>query len=166
MLSIGPATVPGVYETGRKPSTDTAGEKTMAAGTDASNRWWHLALWVVQIALAGLFAMAGWIKISQSPLELAQAVPYSMDVPLGLMRFIGAAELAGALGLILPALTRIRPALTSMAGVGLATIMVLATAFHIARGEWSALPITVLVGLAAAFVSWGRSRKVRIAPRG
>jgi hypothetical protein len=50
--------------------------------------------------------------------------------------------------------------------VGLATIMVLATAFHIARGEWSALPITVLVGLAAAFVSWGRSRKVRIAPRG
>jgi hypothetical protein len=121
---------------------------------------------VVQIALAGLFAMAGWIKISQSPLELAQAVPYSMDVPLGLMRFIGAAELAGALGLILPALTRIRPALTSMAGVGLATIMVLATAFHIARGEWSALPITVLVGLAAAFVSWGRSRKVRIAPRG
>ena len=126
----------------------------------------NLILWIAQIALAGLFGMAGFAKLTQPLAELAAQMPYVADLPPALTRFIGAAELAGALGLILPALTRIRPALTSMAGVGLATIMVLATAFHIARGEWSALPITVLVGLAAAFVSWGRSRKVRIAPRG
>lgn len=81
------------------------------------------------------------------------------------MRFIGIAELAAAVGLILPALTRILPKLTPLAGLGLAVIMVLAAGFLVQRGEMSALPINFLLGALAAFVAWGRWRKVPIAPR-
>jgi len=58
-----------------------------------------------------------------------------------LVRFIGVSELAGALGLILPAATRIRPGLTPLAALGLSTIMALAMLFHLVRGEPQALPI-------------------------
>jgi putative oxidoreductase len=75
---------------------------------------------------------------------------------LALLRFIGVAELAGGLGLILPAATRIRPMLTPLAALGLATIMTLAFVFHIQRGEWDALPVNAVLGALAAFVAWGR----------
>jgi putative oxidoreductase len=87
------------------------------------------------------------------------------SVPEGLVRFIGASELAGALGLLLPALTRIKPGLTALAAVGLATVMLLAALFHLSRGEGGALvPNFVLAGL-AVFIAWGRTKKAPIAPR-
>jgi len=72
---------------------------------------------------------------------------------------------AGALGLILPAVTRIRPKLTAAAGLGLVTVMVLAAAFHLSRGEAQVLPLNLTLGALAAFVAWGRSRKAPILPR-
>ena len=74
----------------------------------------------------------------------------------GLVTFIGIAELAGALGLILPALTKILPILTTWAAIGLATIMVLATGFHLWRGETSHVVVTVILLALAAFVVYAR----------
>jgi hypothetical protein len=71
-------------------------------------------------------------------------------------------ELAGAVGLILPAMTRIRPVLTPLAAVGFLTIMSLASGFHVIRGELDALPITFALGGMAGFVAWGRLRKAPI----
>jgi hypothetical protein len=82
-----------------------------------------------------------------------------------LVRFIGASELLGGLGLVLPAATRIKPALTPLAGAGLITVMVLAALFHLTRGEFGAIPGNVILGSLAAFVAWGRWAKVRIMPR-
>jgi putative oxidoreductase len=80
-----------------------------------------------------------------------------------MVRFIGACELAGAVGLILPAATRIRPMLTPLAASGLVVVMLLAMAFHISRGEAAqALPINLTLGALAAFVAWGRFRKAPI----
>jgi hypothetical protein len=87
--------------------------------------------------------------------ELAQSAPWAADVPVALVRFIGIAEMAGAVGLILPGVTRIAPRLTPMAAAGLSLIMVLAVAFHIWRGEPFILQL--VVGLAAAAVVWGRA---------
>ena len=124
-----------------------------------------VALWVVQALLALAFAMSGIMKISQPLAALAQKMAWVAAVPGPLVRFIGLSELAGALGLILPSLTRIRPRLTALAAAGLTTIMVLAAAFHLSRGEAPVIKINVILGALAAFVAWGRARKAPIAPR-
>jgi hypothetical protein len=61
--------------------------------------------------------------------------------------------------------TRIKPVLTAWAGVGLAAVMVLATLFHLSRGEVNKLPVTVVLGGIATFIAWGRFRKARIPSR-
>ncbi|MCI0570330.1 MAG: DoxX family protein [Myxococcaceae bacterium] len=125
----------------------------------------HISLWFVQVLLGGLFAFAGSLK-AMTPIEqLAPQMPWAADIPEALVRFIGASETAGALGLLLPALTRIRPGLTALAGAGIALIMVLASLFHATRGEFGAIPMNLTFGALAAFVAWGRFKKAPIAPR-
>jgi hypothetical protein len=84
------------------------------------------------------------------------------DVPRWLSLFIGYAEIAGGLGLIIPAATRIAPWLTPLAALGLATIMILAIPFHVLKGEASVIWLHALIAAQAVFVAWGRWRK---APR-
>ena len=77
----------------------------------------------------------------------------------------GTAELAGALGLLLPALTRIKPSLTPLAAAGLVTIMALASVFHATRGESGGIVVNLVLGSVAAFIAWGRYKKAPIAAR-
>jgi uncharacterized membrane protein YphA (DoxX/SURF4 family) len=109
--------------------------------------------------------MAGLMKLSTPIEQLHQQMSWTLTVPTLLVRFIGASELAGAIGLILPAATRIQPRLTPLAAAGLVLVMILAAAFHISRGELVMLPINIFLGSLAAFVAWGRARKAPIAPR-
>jgi uncharacterized membrane protein YphA (DoxX/SURF4 family) len=141
---------------------------TTAALTAAPARRTGLTvtLWVVQVALAALFGMAGLMKLTQPVDALAASLPWVTSVPEMLVRFIGAAEFAGALGLILPSLTRIQPRLTALAALGLAVVMVLASAFHLTRGEASMLPMNLVIGLLALSVAWGRGKAAPITPRG
>lgn len=129
------------------------------------SRGLHIGLWVAQVLLALVFAMAGLMKLITPAAELAK-VPGVLVPPVELVRFIGVSELAGTLGLILPALTRIRPGLTPLAAAALGVVMVLATGYHIVRDEFQSVPATVLIGVLAAFVAWGRFKKAPIAPRG
>lgn len=123
----------------------------------------RLLLWIVQVLLACVFGMAGFMKSTQPVDALVNAgLAWTADVPLAMLRFIGVSELLGAIGLILPAATKIKPSLTSFAALGLLTIMILAMAFHVSRGEAQALPFTIVLGGLAAFVAWGRTTKVPI----
>ena len=124
----------------------------------------NVMLWIAQLLLAAAFGMAGVMKSTQSIPELTAAMGWPGDLPPVLVRFIGAAELAGALGLVLPSATRIRPLLTPLAAMGLVIVMLLAAVFHISRAEWSALPINAVLGGLSAFVAWGRLRKALIFP--
>jgi uncharacterized membrane protein YphA (DoxX/SURF4 family) len=130
------------------------------------SRGWNIGLWVAQVALAAMYAMAGYNKLFLPPEALVQmGMGFVADTPLGLVRFIGTAELLGAAGMILPSVTRIMPQLTPLAAIGLAIIQVLAMPVHIVRGEYMVLPINlVLLGL-AVLVVWGRRRKAPISPR-
>lgn len=119
----------------------------------------NLALWSTQILLAAMFGMAGCMKLSQPITQLSAMLPWTAQVPEGLVRFIGTAEIAGAVGLILPAATRILPVLTPLAASGLVLVMVLASGFHVSRGETMNLPINVVLGALATFVAWGRFKK-------
>jgi putative oxidoreductase len=125
----------------------------------------HITLWIVQILLAAAFGFAGFMKSTQPIAELGKNMPWTLVVPAGLVRFIGVAEMLGALGLVLPSITRVLPGLTAWAGVGLTTIMVLAMGFHVSRGEFYGIPPTLILGLLSAFVAWGRFRKAPIKER-
>lgn len=135
-----------------------------ASAASAPPKAMHIGLWVAQVLLALAFGMAGTMKTFTPIDELVKSMPWFTSVPF-LPRFIGRAEFAGALGMILPAATRIRPALTPLAGVGLSIIMILAAGMHLLRGELQMVPINVLLGGLAVFVVWGRLRKVPIEAR-
>jgi uncharacterized membrane protein YphA (DoxX/SURF4 family) len=115
----------------------------------------NIALWIVQVLLAGLFLMAGVMKVFQY--ERAKAsLPWVKDVPRGLTTFIGISELLGGLGLLLPAIMGILPWLTPLAGAGLALIMILAIGFHASRREMPAIGFNLVLFVLAAFVAYGR----------
>ena len=132
--------------------------------TTPPSRALHISLWVVQVLLAVAFAMAGLVKATQPIAELAKQMPFATDLPM-LTRIAGVSEVVGALGLVLPAATRVRPTLTPLAGASLALVMLLAAGLHVMRGELESLPVNFALGGLAAFVAWGRSRKAPIAPR-
>jgi hypothetical protein len=73
--------------------------------------------------------------------------------------------MAGGLGLIMPAATRMAPWLTPLAALGLATIMVLAIPFHVLKGEASVTWIHALIAAPVVLVAWGRWRRAPIAGR-
>ena len=126
----------------------------------------HISLWCVQVLLGAMFLMAGSTKGLQPMEALAAQMPWTAEVGAGLTRFIGYSELLGGLGLILPALLRIRPRLTALAAAALVVVMVLAAIFHITRGEFAGVGFNAILGGLAAFVAWGRFKKAPITPRG
>jgi putative oxidoreductase len=130
----------------------------------APNKVLHISLWAVQIVLGAMFIMAGAMKAFTPIAELAESVPMAAE-QAGLIRFIGVSELAGGLGLILPAALRIRPGLTPLAALGLLIIMVLAVGVHAIQAEWSSVLVPAVLGGLAAFVVWGRTKAAPIQPR-
>jgi hypothetical protein len=117
------------------------------------------ALWVVQILLAALFLFAGGMKLVLPLEKLAGPVA----LPGALMRFIGVVEVLGAVGLILPAVLRIKPWLTPLAALGLVVVMIGAVVITLIAGEPFAAVMSAVVGLLAAFVAYGRWRLAPIA---
>jgi DoxX-like family len=112
----------------------------------------NYALWLVQGLLALIFLFSGAMKLVL-PLEV---LTEQMRLPGLFVRFIGAAEGLGAIGLILPGLLRIRPGLTALAAAGLVLIMIGATVLTLAGGDLALALIPLVVGLLSAFVAYGR----------
>jgi hypothetical protein len=120
-----------------------------------------VALWTVQTLLALLFLFAGSMKFIMPIEVMTKQIPF----PAAFLFFIGACEIAGAFGLILPSLLRIRPQLTPLAAAGLVIIMGGATGVTVAIGPVAPAAMPFLVGVLAAFVFYGRSRVVPIRAR-
>ena len=118
--------------------------------------------WIIASLLALAYLAAGAQKATRSQTKLAEAgMGWAADFPLPAVRFIGIVELLGAVGLILPPLLDIAPALGPTAAVGLAAVQVGAAATHVSRREPKVLPMNlVLLALAVAaavlgFNVWG-----------
>jgi uncharacterized membrane protein YphA (DoxX/SURF4 family) len=139
----------------------------MTAPLSGTSRWLTYSLWGAKIVLAVGFGMAGYLKTFSPIPDLAATLNWTGELPEWLVRFIGIAELAGAIGIVLPAATRIQPWLTPLAAVGFAVIQILAIGFHAMRGETAmSLPINLVLLLLALFVFWGRWHKAPVAGRG
>lgn len=138
-----------------------------ASSTPATDtpRGLNIALWAVQGLLALAFLGAGLMKLTTPIEELAASMSWVESAPAVLVRFIGLAEFAGAIGLLAPAITRIKPMLTPAAAVGLLTVMVLGAITHASLGEFSGMAPSLVLGALAAFVAWGRGKAAPIAPR-
>jgi uncharacterized membrane protein YphA (DoxX/SURF4 family) len=117
----------------------------------------NVVLWVLQIVLALAFAAAGTFKLTKSRAALAeQQMGWVEDFSDSAVKGIGAAELLGAVGLILPAWTGIAPVLTPLAATGLAITMIGALIVHARRHETKAFPPPLVLGVLALIVAWGR----------
>ena len=124
---------------------------TIMGRSHADVRTTGVLLWTVQGLLAAIFLFAGGMKLVLPVEELTR----DMAFPGLFLRFIGVCEVLGALGLILPGLTRIRPGLTPLAAAGLVIIMIGATAVTLAGGEVAPALFPLGVGLLATFVAYG-----------
>src|SRR5258706_7476491 len=113
-----------------------------------------VALWIVQTLRAIVFLAAAGRKVSRPKDALAKDLGGALPVPL--VRFMGAAEILGAIGLIAPDATRIAPVLTPIAAVGLAVVMLSAIIFHVPRKEFSNVGGNVALLLLVAFIVVGR----------
>ncbi|NYF19969.1 putative membrane protein YphA (DoxX/SURF4 family) [Xanthomonas sp. JAI131] len=131
----------------------------------AAGKALRISLWIVQTLMFLAFLLFGFQKLFMAPEALAAMWHSSWPVehPL-LLHVTGAIDVAGGLGLLLPALTRIRPNLTVLAALGCVLLQLAAIAFHSMRGEFAALPLNAVLLPLAAFILWGR-RQVPISPR-
>jgi hypothetical protein len=120
--------------------------------TSMGSRKLSAILWTSQTLLAALFLFAGSMKLIV-PIEV---MTEQSGMPGWFLQFIGVAETLGALGLILPALLRIRPGLTPLAAAGLVIIMIGATVTTAAAGGVAAALFPLVVGLVCGFVAYGR----------
>jgi uncharacterized membrane protein len=116
-----------------------------------------IALWAAQVLLAVAFLGAGATKLAQPKEKLAKNMAWVEDFSQGTVRLIGALEVLGALGLVLPALTGVLPWLTPLVALGLALLMAGAVYTHLRREEGSAVVPPAVLLLLAALVAVGRS---------
>jgi len=120
----------------------------------------NLALWIVQGILAFAFIVVGSMKVfAYEKYKALTEKNGPTGVTRGLAAFIGIAELAGGVGIILPMGINIAPWLSPWAAIGLSAIMLLAIGFHLRRKE-SPVPPAVLSFL-AMFVVYGRFTLVK-----
>ncbi|GGH20120.1 hypothetical protein GCM10007423_00320 [Dyadobacter endophyticus] len=76
----------------------------------------------------------------------------------GLVLLTGVVDLLGGIGILLPAVLRIRPVLTVFAAYGIIALMAIAIIFHVSRGEAKNIGFNIFVLSLAAFVAWGRQK--------
>jgi hypothetical protein len=117
-----------------------------------------VVLWIIAGLLAALYLFAGLTKAAQ-PREKLLANPqmgWAADYSDSAVRAVGAVEILGALGLVLPQATGLAPALTPLAAIGLVLVQLGAARLHLRRGETKSLPMNAVLALLAAVVAAGR----------
>ena len=114
----------------------------------------EIAYWIVAGLLALFYAYAGGKKVAQSQDQLRPMMGWVDQLPMPLVRTIGALELLGAAGLILPPLTGIAAWLAVAAAVGLLLIQVGGIILHLSRGEARLIGLNIGLLAAAAVTVW------------
>jgi putative oxidoreductase len=124
----------------------------------------YIILWIAQAFLAVTFIWAGYMKLFASIEELNKMWTWTTDNAT-LVKFTGVFDLLAGVGLVLPALLRIQPKLIIYAAYGTIGLMISASIFHISRNEAEQIGFNIFVTIIAAFIAWGRQKKVPFASK-
>ena len=122
----------------------------------------NIVLWILQVLLALAFLAHGWMFLFPPP---DIAVLMNQSLARWFQLFLGAAEVAAGIGLILPGVTRILPQLVAWAADGIAIVMISATIWHFVRGEISSGFVTLVLLAMAVLVAYQRHAVRPIAAR-
>ena len=125
----------------------------------------NAGLWVAQALLSITFVGGALWKLLTPLPRIAEMIPWAGQVSPGFFYMTAFFDLCGGLGVVLPALTRVKPSLTWLAAAGCVALQICAIVFHFSRGEQANTPFNfLLVGL-ASFVFWGRRYRAPITAR-
>jgi len=125
----------------------------------------HVSLWVVQALLGALFVATGMWKLLTPIAKLAAMIPWAGEVSTSFLVSIAIIDFLGGVGVVLPALARVKPGLTVLAALGCALLQICAIVFHLSRGEGANTPFNFVLVALSLFVAWGRHYRAPISPR-
>ena len=123
----------------------------------------NIAVWIASVLLAAAYLFVGSMKLLTSKERLAEnpsMAGAAEALSASSIKLIGAVEVAGAFGLILPWLTGVAPILTPAAAVGLALLQVGAAVFHGRRAEYKQWPVNAVFLAVAVFIAATRTAEV------
>ena len=115
----------------------------------------HGLEWVFSVVLAVVFLLTGMTRVFRYE-KARDLFPWVKNLPRALVQAIGIAEILGALGLILPAVTGIYSWLTPVAAIGLALLIFMAAVFHTTRREMADAALNVMLLILLVFVAYVR----------
>ena len=114
-------------------------------------------LWILQIVLAIVFAGAGLVMLVKTRVDLSKMFGDWVDnVPASLLKLLGLAELAAAVGLVLPPLVGVFPLLTALAAAGLVIVMIGAIVIHAGRSEYQNVALNLTFAAMAGVIAFAR----------
>ncbi|MBL7259657.1 DoxX family protein [Paractinoplanes lichenicola] len=114
----------------------------------------EIAYWIVGGLLALFYVYAGAMKTLRTREQLLPMMAWVDKTPMPLVRGIGVLEVLGALGLILPPLTGIAPALALAAAIGLVLVQIGGIIVHVSRGETKVIGLNIALLVLAAVAAW------------
>jgi DoxX-like family len=121
----------------------------------------NTALWILQGLLAFAFIGAGAMKLFTPKAKLVQkGQGWAGDFGDAQVKLLGAAELLGAIGLVVPWATATLPVFTPVAAAALVLLMGGAAMTHVRRKESPVAPVVLAV--LAAVVAVGRFGLIRL----
>lgn len=106
----------------------------------------NIAYWIIAGLLALAYLAVGGMKIFRSQEQLlSSGMGWVEGMPAGVVKLIGALEILGAIGLIVPPLVHIAPGLAIAAAIGLILLQIVAMIVHIRRKEFRNLPANAVL---------------------
>ena len=122
----------------------------------------NVLLWILQALLALVFLAHGLMFLMPPPDVAAQM---NQMLPRWFSLFLGVAEVAAGIGLVVPGVARVLPTLVPAAAIGIVIVLVGATILHVMRNEMSSAVMTAVLLVLAIVVAHGRLRLHPILPR-
>ena len=116
----------------------------------------NIVLWIVAVVLAAMFLLAGLMKITMPKEKLITTMQWAKTWSRPQLQALGAAEVLGGIGLVLPRALNIAPVLTPLAAVGCAIVMAGATIVHTRMKDYKGLGMPVMLLVLSVVVAAGR----------
>jgi hypothetical protein len=116
----------------------------------------NIALWIVAGVFGFGYVAGGIVKLTMPYEKYAAKLGWPEDFTPGNVRFMGAVEILGGIGLVLPGLVGVAPVLVPVAASCMALYMAGAITERLRRAEYKELLGDLLFLAAMIFIAWGR----------